>query len=446
LLRCTEHSVIDGSMTPAHWFIEEGNGQQLLKVDFAERAFSNRDLSCYDPVFDVAGMAASLDLASSAAGNQEQRLPCLMRAAYENLSKESIGPERWLLYQLVHLWGLRQLGDRERPEVRRALSRALQRYFTEIFFKELSVPVSGELCAIDIDGVLESSPLGFSGLTPAGAATLRALTLHGYRPILATGRSLDEIRERCAAYRLAGGVAEYGSVVYNYGRDEVRELLSDRDRRDLDRLRATLTEISGVSLDRDYCRAVRAYRLDSTGKRRGLSPELVAEVLKTAEVSHRVRQIAGQAQTDFMVTTIDKSTGLRALAADLDAGGRGSSDKPLALAVGDTVSDLPMFDLAAMAFAPANADALVRGSDVMVLRRPYQSGLAMAAGRFLGHSPGGCPVCHDSPLPRDTRLLLAILAAQEAGTWGIARRALVLVARIWGIERIKNEDLEQAAK
>ena len=131
-----------------------------------------------------------------------------------------------------------------------------------------------------------------------------------------------------------------------------------------------------------------------------------------------------------MVTTIDKGTGLRALVADLDAGGRGSGDKPLALAVGDTVSDLPMFDLAAMAFAPANADALVRSSAVTVLRRPYQSGLAMAAAGLLGHSPGGCPVCRDAPLSRDTRLFLAILAAQEAGTWGIAKRALLLVARV----------------
>ena len=81
----------------------------------------------------------------------------------------------------------------------------------------MPVPTAGALCAIDIDGVLETSPLGFSSLTPTGAVTLRAVTLHGYRPILATGRSLDEVRERCAAYHLAGGVAEYGAVVYNHG-------------------------------------------------------------------------------------------------------------------------------------------------------------------------------------------------------------------------------------
>ncbi|MGH2410858.1 MAG: hypothetical protein ACRDGS_10900, partial [Chloroflexota bacterium] len=218
VLRRGEHSVIDGNMSSSHWFIDTTDESRLIKVSFDERAFSNRDLYCYDPAFDVACLAANLDLSGSAASGQPHGLSRLLREASHHLSFGPIGAERWLLYQLVHLSSLRRIRQHgERPEVRRALSRALQRYFAEIFFHDLSAPTAGALCALDLDGVLETGSLGFSGLTPASASTLRALALHGYRPILATGRSLGEVRERCAAYQLAGGVAEYGSVVYNHG-------------------------------------------------------------------------------------------------------------------------------------------------------------------------------------------------------------------------------------
>jgi hydroxymethylpyrimidine pyrophosphatase-like HAD family hydrolase len=310
------------------------------------------------------------------------------------------------------------------------LSRALQRYFAALYFQDVPAPSAGMLCAIDIDGVLETSPLGFPGLTPAAAITVRALTRHGYRPVLATGRSLDDVRDRCAAYHLAGGVAEYGAVVYNHGTGRVREVLSERDRAALDQLRAVLGGIEGVRLDPDYRYAVRAYRLNAAGHRRSLSPEMVAMALVKAGAGRRIRPIAGAAQTDFMVAGIDKGIGLRLLAADLgvEDGGLG---RPLALAVGDTVSDLPMFDLAVRAFAPANADRDVRSAGVRVLRRPYQSGLAMAASHLLGHPPGRCPTCCAPRLSPDAHLLLTVLAAQETGTWGMVRQALLLAARVW---------------
>jgi len=435
LLRCTERSIIDGNMTSSHWFIDEADGSRLIKVGFDERAFSNRDLYCYDPAFDVACLAANLDLSVSAVSDQPHPIPGILREASENLSFGPISAERWLLYQFVHLSSLRRMRHHgERPEVRRALSRALQRYFAEIFFHDVAVPTEGALCALDIDGVLETGPLGFSGLTPASASTLRALTLHGYRPILATGRSLGEVRERCAAYHLAGGVAEYGSVVYNHDTGRARSLLSETDRHDLDQVRATLRDLPGVLLDVDYSHTVRAYRLDAAGKRRGLSPEDTAMVLAAAGMSRRVRTIAGHAQTDFMVVGIDKGTGLRALAADLGADGQ-----PPALAVGDTVSDLPMLDLAALAFAPASADARVRNSGVRILKRPYQAGLAQAASKLLGHSPGRCPICRVSYPSQDTRLLLAVLGARESGMRGLVRRMPSLIASAWRIEVVRNE-------
>lgn len=80
-------------------------------------------------------------------------------------------------------------------------------------------PADG-LCAFDLDGVLETRWHDFPAITPAGALALRALSRHGFRPVLATGRSLREVQSRCAAYRLAGGVAEYGAVIYDHIRGQ----------------------------------------------------------------------------------------------------------------------------------------------------------------------------------------------------------------------------------
>lgn len=428
LLRVARPSVIDGNMALSRWFADPVDGGRLRKIDFDERAFSNLDLVSYDPVFDLASLAANADVASLA-GGWESALPRHLRRAFAALTGQAVDAERWLLYQLVHLWDLRRQTAGERPAIRRAFSRAVQRYYAELYFHDLAAPVAGSLCAIDIDGVLETDPLGFPSLTPSGASALRALTRHGYRPVLVTGRSLDEVRERCQAYRLAGGVAEYGAVVYNHGTGQARELLSTDERADLDRVRAALSAIEGVHLDPDYHHAVRAYRRDAAGRRRGLGPETVATVLATARARDRVRPIAGDAQTDFMAVGVDKGTGLRVLAGDLDSDAR-TGTRPLAFAVGDAVSDLPMFELADMAFTPANADAAVRRARVRRTRRPYQAGLALAVAQLLGHRPGGCPTCRTPRWSRERRLLLALLATPETGRWGIPWRMVLLTTSI----------------
>ncbi len=509
--------------TGLNGYVDEA-GVGLLKVDFDEGTFSNAvELTCYDSVFEMASLIAHCDLAGSMPSSQVNELARHLRDAYAELVSEPVDVERWLLYELVHLWDIQNTDPQEVNRVRRASARALQRYFSQVFFQDLvstehrgSSPAAlgasatgstaalypePEICAIDIDGVLETSLLGFSGLTPAGAITLRALTLHGYRPILVTGRCLDEVRERCDAYRLAGGVAEYGACVYNRQTGRVVSLLSERDRADLDRVRAVLSKIDGVCLDGDYRYAVRAYRLDSTGRRQSLSKEMVASALTESGTHDRIRPIPGEAQTDFMVAGIDKGAGVRALADDLGGDiqttngkplavsvqvslrgailserseakdatkqswfqvgdcfahlpwravpgkiarnpctarkGRcdtGLSGHPLALAVGDTVSDLPMFELATLACAPANADARVKSAGVKVMRKPYQAGLALAATQLLSHAPGGCAICRVSKHSDETRLLLDLLSAPEVGKWRRLWDALLIgvrAKRLW---------------
>jgi hydroxymethylpyrimidine pyrophosphatase-like HAD family hydrolase len=280
-------------------------------------------------------------------------------------------------------------------------------YVAELFFADLELPTSGRLCAIDIDGVLETRWLPYPGLGPAGALALRGLTLGGFRPVLVTGRSLDDLRARCRAYRLAGGIAEYGAVLYDHEAGQTASLLPESARADLEALRATLLYTPGVYVDPDYRHGVRAYSSDGGG---GLEPALASWALDQAGVGGRVREIPGELQTDFMAEGIDKGTGLSALRDRL------TPDEDVELAVGDSDSDLPMLTLARRRFAPANATSALREArGVRVTRAPYQAGLLSAAKATLGHGPRRRRSLRRPDLPADARVLLRVLAAHDAG-------------------------------
>jgi hydroxymethylpyrimidine pyrophosphatase-like HAD family hydrolase len=426
IMRVQFPSIVDGSMAPSRWFTTDTPKERVIKVDFERRAFSHLDLYCYDSIYDLAGLGIDLEVASLAEG-LENDLPGHLRQAAESVAGENIDPERWLLHQLVHLWDLRRSSAAE-PAVRRAGARALQRYFAETFFTDATPSSEGAICGLDLDGVLETEPVGFATLTRSSALALRALLRHGYQPVLVTGRSLAEVRERCGSYRLAGGVAEYGAAVYNHRTGRVQETITDRSCYDLDRLREALQGIEGVCLDRDHRYSVRAYEVGGEGRRRGLPATLIEHVLSDCGLQGSVLPISGDSQTDFVASSVNKGTGLRVLAADLGARCDVEHDKPLALAVGDTVADVPFFSLAKLAAVPRHADERARQPGVRVLKRKYQAGLAEAVSLITGHPPGGCDVCRWRPSV-ESRTLLTILGAQEQGIRSMMTAVVLLAVR-----------------
>jgi hypothetical protein len=371
----------------------------LVKHDFDAGVFTSDDFCCFDPVSDVALAAVS----AADAGTADQ-----LRRAYEAATGRPIDPERWLLYQLAHVL---QEHEKLPPDARQTdqrPARLLQGYFGEVLVGGLEGGGPGPLCAIDLDGVLETTPLGFPATTWLGALALRALARHGYRAVLATGRSLDEVRDRCLVYGLAGGVAEYGSVLFVHGRAQA--LLTPAECWALERLRSTAAAAGGVHLDPAFRHSVRAFRLDAAGRRRGLPPGLAAGLLSASGTSGRLRAVPGHYQTDFAAAGATKERALRVLAGELGAGG----ERPIALAVGDTASDLGMLEMAGLGIAPGNADRAVKGSArVTVVRQRAQAGLSEAVGRLLGHRPGRCPVCAPPALPERSRLLLDLLSVPE---------------------------------
>jgi hypothetical protein len=402
LLRTPAPSVIDGSMSLAHWFVDASTGS-LRKVDFEERAFSNLELYSFDPAYDLAGAAVGAPAALGPA----------LRRSFEAQGGARVDAERWLLYQLVHFDELRRREVWEALPVALAQARAMQAYAAEVWLADASLAAEGPLCGIDLDGVLETGALGFPAIGPTGALGLRALLRHGFRPLVATGRGIEEVRDRCLPYRLAGAVAEYGAVIYDPGRGGTSELVDESGRRTIAGLRATLAALPGVSLDPDYRLGVRAWQ-SRGGLRTSLRDRM--DVLAAA-ARWSVRVVHGETQTDFVLQGIDKGSGLRALCAAL---GVGDESKPLALAVGDSLEDAPMLELARIRCIPSHSRSRLPGATVV--RRPYQAGFSDAVALLIGHPPGGCPLCRPPALPPPARLLAAILSPLDTGRTDRLRR------------------------
>jgi hydroxymethylpyrimidine pyrophosphatase-like HAD family hydrolase/membrane-associated phospholipid phosphatase len=432
LARVDRPSVGDGRTSPWEWFGDDP--ARLRKVGFQQRAASNAGFQSCDPVFDLADAAA----AAEAAG--ETGFEAALRRRYETLTGTTVDAERWVLYRLLHHLGEYRSALREAaaapPHADAAFERALglertmarvqREYLAEHFLADLDPSADGALCALDIDGVLETRWVAFPALAPAGGLALRGLHAHGYRPVLVSGRSLQEVRARCAAYRLPGAVGEYGAVLYDHRSGREHSLLTSADEQALSALRRALEDRDGVFLDPAYRHCVRVHRLGSDGGRGGLAPEAIAAALAEAGVEERVRVVPGALQTDFVPAGVDKGRGLTALT-DLLGG------PPVAMAVGDSAADLPMLDLAASAFAPANAAPELRGR-ARVLRAPYGAGLLAAVRSLVGHRS-----CHACCAPRpqgpDRRVLVTALGALDGGKGAKALRALALAGRLMGPAR-----------
>ena len=410
LLEHEQPTVLDGKTDLRHWLPDPAASGELRKADFYQRAFGHHDLASYDPVFDLAGAAAD-----PPTHDFEQEV----RRAYQRVSGDEVNGERWLLYRLAQLWRLGHAGDLGRRDVKQRSAAAVHDYLAELYLRGLP-PATGPLCAIDLDGVLECHALGFPATSPTGALALRALVAHGYRPVLATGRSMPEVRDRCLAFGLAGGVAEYGAALYCDG--ESVDLRPAQSRVLLDRVRDQLSRHAAVMVDPQYQYSVRA----SCGGG-PLPADIVNEVRSLGAAETRI--VHGDRQTDIIATGIDKGSGLRALAALM-------SDPGCAFAMGDTASDIPLFACAQLARAPRNADFGDCAVSVQRTRHAYQAGLSEACSDVLGHRPGRCRICRPSAFAPRTKAVLTILDLRANGLASIGREtaalgALAVTRRHW---------------
>ncbi|MGZ4608581.1 MAG: HAD family hydrolase, partial [Blastococcus sp.] len=404
LLRTPCPSVTDGDMRPANWLVGTGT-ERPMKTSFSERSFSNFDLASFDDRFDVVGAAVHTDDAGYSGE---------LRATYAERTGRRISPERWLVYELVHLWDLERLAGATPETTKARKAQAVRRYLAETLLPDVDGGASstdGPIVALDVDGVLETDLLGFRAPSPTSVLCLRALHAHGYRTVLATGRSLDDVVAMSEVFGLAGGTAEYGSVVYDHRAASVTPLVTDGELAELGRLRESLRLRAGVRVDDRHRFSVRASNVDDR-QRLGALP--------WAALPEGLRAIAGDEQTDVVTARLDKADGVRALVERL--GG-----EPPVLAVGDTASDVGLLGCARTSVVPRHADGRAKAAATRVARHAYQGGLADAVGGLIGHRPGNCPRCAAPDMTIETRTMLQLLRVPEGSRLQALLRAVPLL-------------------
>lgn len=394
LLASREPVVVDGAMRRAHFGARAG---RPVKRQYADGAFSSHDLACYDLGYDVASAALEGDAAYAA--DVRERCAGVLATAVDD--------DRWLLYTLVALWDRARTGELVAHEYARRRSDAVCEYLARAYLDDVTAPEDGPIVALDLDGVLETNTGGFSAPGRLGALCLRALAVHGYRVVIATGRSVPEVVARVDRLGLLGGVAEYGAAVYVRSRGVVATL-DDADRAALGTARARIAALDGFELNPLFEHSVRCAHITRGGRLTDPEREALAGALDGLE--GRLTVIGGRNQVDVVARSVTKETGMRAVLSTVSPEG-----SRVRAAVGDTAPDRPLLEMAERAYAPGNADRSLRAGRVTALRPRFQAGVAEAVAREIGHRPGACAACRPVPADATRRLLLDALSLDEAG-------------------------------
>ena len=413
----------------------------LLKTDFEHHGLGKNELCGIDPAYDLAETVLDLSLSL----DEERRL---IRRYVQESGDAAVEERLFLQKFLAGIWAMAgaqkrlfgdlRMADRQQQFHQRFLNAwnfltvQTARYCGGYCASPRELGWRSPLVVLDIDGVLDRRTFGFPCTTAAGIRALSLLHAHGHSVAANTARSVAEVKDYCQAYQLAGGVAEYGSYMWDAIAQRGQVLICAEATRQLDELRDALRQLPGVFLDDRHEYSIRAFTYEdhaSSGLRarigRGLSStsagigdkgpvpisRLAVQHLLTTLGLDRLSCHPTTIDTTIVAKEVDKGTGLSALkrwilAADAET-----------YAVGDSAADLPMFHEATRSFTPANAscrnEARLLGSQVA--RQPDQRGLLEIVHLLIHPDGRRCESCamSESRWPKKPGLFLELLQAAD---------------------------------
>ena len=419
---CPLPTLIDGKMRQQEWV---RGGGSFLKTDFEQHGLGKTELNVTDPAYDLAEIILNFGLSPAEEGKLLQR--------YRELSGDERVADRLFLNKLLAgsaavsaaLDSLRdpRLGHRHQEfnriyiEARDFLTRHSARWCGERC--RIAAPRwCSPLVVMDIDGVLDKQIFGFPTTTAAGMQAISLLHAHGAAVALNTARTLDEVREYARCYGCVGGVAEYGSVVWDAVTDRTRPLVAPESREEVRRAAEALRPMPGVFLDDRYEHSLRAYAYE--GGRTVPLPRALAEGTLAELGLERLVVHQTHLDTTILAREVDKGRGLRAL---LELAGHEDVDT---IAIGDSEPDLAMFRVARRSFAPSHISgrAVARLLGCRITARSYQPGL-LSAVRSIVHADGGrCAKCESCPQPADDGLWWELMKTADRKPFESLLRAL----------------------
>ncbi len=413
---CQTPVLTDGRMRPGEWLATK---KGLLKVDFEQHNFGAPEFDVVDPAYDLAITSFEFHLARET----EEK----MIRDYSRSSGDSTVFDRIILFKLLYgtiemersLHGLLHRKAGSDPEYlnRRNIWSWNYLVFTMNNFcagliKAASVSDGkAKLFFMDLDGVFDSEVLGFAHTSTSGIKALSLLGNGGYSVVPNTGRSIVHVKNYCSSYGFSGGIAEYGSVIYDAAGDHEISLADAEGMEELDRLRAFIKRSQDIFTDYTYRYAVRAYRYGPDGTE-GLTKEEAAGILKAAHLN-KLKIVIRQADTYFIAKNVDKGLALTRYLEHFQ------SDVEEAGAIGDSDEDIPMLKAAAKAFAPENGSAGIKSlaaeGGCSIVSGNRQHGLLSAAERLLGGANHDSAALIVEPVSADAvhRMILELLTISE---------------------------------
>ena len=328
LLRVENPSVPDGQTHVRYW-IATRPVSPLHKVNFHRGSFSNREHTCYDAVFDLAGAAAD---------PPSDDFEGVLRATYRHHTGHTIDPERWLHTDSPSCGGYAAPRRSGRHCFRTARPTPCTTTCPAFSRRRIGRGRRGQRPA------LCDRPRWRAGDRPARLSVRHAIGRaypRSERPWFPPGPGdrAKPPRHSGAVPTIwpCGGVAEYGAALYDHRTGHRTDMRDRAARATIEQLRHALARHRDIEVDERHRYIVR------TRSGSGPIPKDLAREIGSS-VDGLLRIVHGEGQTDFVPVGVDKGTGLRALAAQL----RGR----VVLAVGDSIEDLTMFAGAGLGCAP----------------------------------------------------------------------------------------------
>jgi hydroxymethylpyrimidine pyrophosphatase-like HAD family hydrolase len=447
---CPVPTLIDGKMQRWEWVAGPAGP---LKTDYEHHGLGKSELNAIDPAYDLAEAVLHGELAPEEEGR-------LIRRYVAESGDAAVGQRLFLNKLLAGTAAMASAleGLFQQPPLAHQ-QQAFHRQFVAAwhFLTVHTARFCGGLCrppeapawrsplvVLDIDGVLDGRLFGFPSTTAAGIRALALLRAHGLGTAVNTARSVPEVREYCRAYGLAGGVAEYGSYVWDAAGRRGQALVGPESLRQLAAVRQALGQLPGVFLDDRHQYSIRAWtyedkraaldRLPLPGPLRSFLslgaadrgpvplPTLAVRQVLAALGADRLEVEQTTIDTTIRAREVDKGSGLSAL---LSWVGRPDLET---VAVGDSEPDLAMYRVAGRSLAPSHVSGARRARllGCRIVRQPCQRGLLEIA-RSLVHPGGGrCPCCAsgEQPWPKGQDLFLDLLRVADRRRWVAFLRAL----------------------
>lgn len=422
---CPVPTLIDGKMRRVEWI---NGSSEILKTDFEHHGLGKTELNMTDPAYDLAEAILYFGLS--------QGEECRLIARYvEECGDTRVGERVFFNKLLAGRWAmmtsLANLGDprlahrhqefnTQYVDAWNFLTVHTARFCAALCQRPNTPRWRAPLVVMDIDGVLDKHIFGFPSTTASGIRALSLLHAHDIAVAVNTARTVSEVKEYCSAYGLAGGVAEYGSAVWDAvtGREEVLVSLESLDQLEL--VKNALRQIPGVFLNDHYRYSIRAYTYE-----RGTTVPLPTILIRNVMASLRAERLNFQqtyVDTTVVAREVDKGSGLLAL---LALAGQSGIE---AIAIGDSEPDLAMFRVAHRSFAPSHMSGREVASllGCRIADRSYQPGLLRIV-RSIVHPDGGrCDRCRSAgpPRPRGNDLFWELLRAADRPWPALLLRAL----------------------